>query len=69
MSLRYARGSGRPRFLEFCRYLRALYAPGVRIAIICDNFSPYLTTQKDKSIGQWAAANNTEIAYTPTNSS
>src|SRR6476619_6042375 len=59
----------RARFLEFCRYLRSLYPPGVRIAIICDNFSPHLTTRKDKRVGQWAAANNTEIAYTPTNSS
>ena len=27
----------RGRFLEFCRYLRSLYPPQVRIAIICDN--------------------------------
>jgi len=59
----------RARFLEFCRYLRTLYPPQIRIAIICDNFSPHLTTKKDKRVGQWAAANNTEIAYTPTNSS
>jgi transposase len=59
----------RARFLEFCRYLRSLYPPQVRIAIICDNYSPHLTTRKDKRVGQWAAANNTEIAYTPTNAS
>jgi transposase len=59
----------RARFLEFCRYLRSLYPPDVRIAIICDNFSPHLTTRKDKRVGQWAAANNVEIAYTPTNAS
>jgi transposase len=59
----------RARFLEFCRYLRTLYPPHVRIAIICDNFSPHLTTRKDKRVGQWAAANNAEIAYTPTNAS
>jgi transposase len=41
----------------------------LRIAIICDNFSPHLTTRKDKRVGQLAAANNDEIAYTPTNSS
>ena len=29
----------RARFLEFCRYLRSLYPPDVRIAIVCDNFS------------------------------
>jgi len=59
----------RAKFPEFCRYLRSLYPQQVRIAIICDNFSPHLTTRKDKRVGQWAAANNTEIAYTPTNSS
>jgi transposase len=59
----------RAKFLEFCRYLRSLYPPDVKIAIICDNFSPHLTTRKDKRAGAWAAANNTEIAYTPTNSS
>jgi len=59
----------RARFLEFCRYLRSLYRPGARIAIICDNFSPHLTTRKDARVGAWAAANNVEIAYTPTNSS
>jgi len=41
----------------------------VRIAIVCDNFSPHLSTRKDKRVGQWAAASNAEIAYTPTNSS
>jgi transposase len=59
----------RARFLEFCRYLRSLYPPTTRIAIICDNFSPHLTTSKDQRVGQWAAASNVEIAYTPTNSS
>ena len=42
----------RARFLEFCRYLRSLYPPDVKIAIICDNFSPHLTTRKDKRVGQ-----------------
>ncbi|MEU8149775.1 IS630 family transposase [Nonomuraea sp. NPDC048901] len=59
----------RGEFLEFCRYLRSLYPPDVRIAIICDNFSPHLTTKKDTRVGDWAQANNVEIAYTPTNSS
>jgi transposase len=40
-----------------------------RIAIVCDNFSPHLTTRKDRRVGTWAKANNVEIAYTPTNSS
>jgi transposase len=59
----------RDRFLEFCRYLRSLYPPAVRIAIICDNFSPHLTTAKDGRVGAWATANNAEIAYTPANAS
>ena len=57
----------RTRFPEFCRYLRTLYPPRVRIAIICDNFSPHLTTRKDKRVAKRAAANNAEIACTPTN--
>ena len=59
----------RARFLEFCRYLRTLYPSSVRIAVICDNFSPHLTTRRDGRVGAWAAASNVEIAYTPTNSS
>ncbi len=59
----------RTRFLEFCRYLRSLHPPDVRIVIICDNFSPHLTTAKDGRVGAWAQANNVEIAYTPANSS
>jgi transposase len=59
----------RTRFLEFCRYLRTLYPPSVRIAIVCDNYSPHLSTRRDTRVGDWAAANNVEFAYTPTNSS
>jgi transposase len=59
----------RTRFLEFCRYLRSLYPAATRIAIICDNFSPHLTTSRDTRVGDWAAANNVEIAYTPSNAS
>jgi transposase len=59
----------RGRFLEFCRYLRSLYPPAVRVAIICDIFSPHLSTAKDSRVSDWAAANNVEIAYTPTNAS
>jgi transposase len=59
----------RVRFLEFCRYLRSLYPATTRIAIVCDNFSPHLSTRKDRRVGTWATANNVEIAYTPTNSS
>lgn len=59
----------RTQFPEFCRYLRTLYPPNTRIAIVCDNFSPHLTTKRCQRVGSWAAANNVEIAYTPTNSS
>nr|WP_128806418.1 IS630 family transposase [Streptomyces sp. Termitarium-T10T-6] len=59
----------RPQFLEFCRYLRTLYSADVRIAIVCDNFSPHLTTKRCRRVADWAEANNVEIAYTPTNSS
>ena len=59
----------RTRFLEFCRYLRSLYPQAIRIAIICDNFSPHLTTKRDDRVGTWATENNVEIAYRPTNSS
>jgi transposase len=59
----------RARFLEFCRYLRSLYPAATRIAIVCDNFSPHLSTRKDRRVGTWARENNVEIAYTPTNSS
>ncbi|MCW2886142.1 MAG: hypothetical protein QOE54_4875 [Streptosporangiaceae bacterium] len=57
------------QFLEFCRYLRSLHPIGVPIAIICDNYSPHLTIKVDQRVGEWAQANNVEIAYTPTNSS
>ncbi|MCX4507979.1 hypothetical protein OOK53_36580 [Streptomyces anulatus] len=41
----------------------------MRIAIDSDNFSPHLTTKKCQRVGTWAATNNVEMAYTPTNSS
>ncbi len=55
----------RVQFLQCCRYLRSLYPPQVRIAIICDNASAHRTTR----VGDWAESNNVEIAYTPTDSS
>jgi transposase len=55
-------------FLEFCRYLRSRYPRSVRIAIICDNFSPHLTIATDGRVGIWAQA-KAEIAYTPANAS
>jgi transposase len=59
----------RTRFLEFCRYLRSLYPPQIRIAIVLDNFSPHLSTKRNSSVGDWAKANNVELAYVPTNAS
>jgi transposase len=59
----------RTAFLRFCRYLRSLHPPEVRIAIVLDNFSPHLSTKADQRVGEWAAANNVELAYTPTYSS
>jgi transposase len=56
---------GRTEFLAFCRYLRSLHPPDVRIAIVLDNFSPHLSTKKDQRVGEWAAANNVELAYVP----
>jgi transposase len=56
---------GRVEFLAFCRYLRSLYPPEVRIAIVLDNFSPHLSTRRDQRVGEWAAANNVELAYVP----
>jgi hypothetical protein len=56
---------GRTQFLEFCRYLRSLYPPSVRIALVLDNFSPHLSTTADPRVGDWAAANNVELAYVP----
>jgi hypothetical protein len=44
------------------RYIRSLHPPQIRIAIVCDNFSPHLSARKDKRVGQWAAASNAEIA-------
>jgi transposase len=56
---------GRTEFLAFCRYLRSLYPAEVRIAIVLDNFSPHLSTRRDQRVGDWAAANNVELAYVP----
>ena len=59
----------RTAFLRFVKYLRSLHPPEVRIAIVLDNFSPHLSTKKDQRVGDWAQANNVELAYTPTYSS
>jgi transposase len=59
----------RGEFLAFLCYLRTLYPPEVRIGLVLDNFSPHLSTKDDPRVGDWAAANNIELAYTPTNAS
>jgi transposase len=59
----------RTAFLRFLRYVRSWYPPDVRIGIVLDNFSPHLSTKTDQRVGEWAAANNVELAYTPTYSS
>ena len=37
--------------------------------MVLDNFSPHLSTKKDQRVGEWAAANNVELAYVPFNAS
>jgi hypothetical protein len=32
---------------------------------VLNNFSPHLSTKTDRRVGQWAAANNVELAYVP----
>ncbi|MFE5325361.1 transposase [Embleya sp. NPDC056575] len=63
------KAKNRSKFLEFCRYPRSLNPATVRIALVCDNYSPHLTTRRCRRVATWADANNVEIAYTPTNSS
>jgi hypothetical protein len=43
---------GRTEFLAFCRYIRSLYPPDVRLAFVLDNFSPHLTTKTDSRVGE-----------------
>jgi transposase len=62
-------GKRRGEFLVFLRYVRSLYPPGVRLGLVLDNYSPHLSTSDDPRVGQWAAANNVELAYVPTNAS
>jgi transposase len=37
----------------------------VRIEIVLDNFSPYLSTKADGRVGEWAAVNNIGLVYVP----
>ncbi|MCX5113231.1 hypothetical protein OOK13_33190 [Streptomyces sp. NBC_00378] len=52
----------RSKFLESCRCLRSLNPMDVRLAIVCDNYFPHLTTKRCRRAATWAAANNVEIA-------
>jgi transposase len=56
---------GRTEFLAFVRYVRTLHPTHIRMAIVLDNFSPHLSTKNDTRVGDWAKANNVELAYTP----
>jgi len=50
----------RVEFLAFCRYVRSLYPPGVRLCLVLDNFSPH----KGEKVSSWAAESNVELVYT-----
>jgi transposase len=52
---------GRVEFLQFCRYIRSLHPPAIRLHFVLDNFSPH----KGEQVRQWAAEHNVELAYTP----
>jgi transposase len=52
---------GRAQFVAFCRYVRTLYPPEIRLHFVIDNFSAH----KGDTVRQWAADNNVELAYTP----
>ena len=52
----------RTGFLAFCRYLRSLYPPEVRIAIVLDNFSPHLSTKADQRVGTWPGTTTSSVS-------
>jgi hypothetical protein len=51
----------------FLRDVHSLSPSGVRLGLVLDNYSPHLSTRDDPRVGQWAQANNAELAYVPTN--
>jgi transposase len=55
----------RTEFLAFRRYVRSLHQITERLAIVMDNYGPHLSTKVDTWVGDWAAANNVELAYVP----
>ena len=44
--------------------MRTLHPRHVRVAIVLDNFVSQLSTKTDTRVGEWAEANNVELAYT-----
>lgn len=51
----------RVEFLEFCRYMRSLHPPELRLHFVLDNFSAH----KGQTVRDWAVEHNVELAYTP----
>jgi transposase len=51
----------RVEFLTFCRYIRSLHPPQIRLGFVLNNFSVH----KGDAIREWATTNNVELAYTP----
>jgi hypothetical protein len=41
----------------------------VRLGVVLDHFSPHLSPRTARQVADWAAANNVELAYVPTNAS
>lgn len=52
-------------FLQFLKQLRRKYSSKITLFIVCDNFGPH----KTENVTTWAANNNIEFYYTPTNAS
>ena len=57
----------RKRWREFLAFLKLLRFrwPGLKLYVICDNFSPH----KHPAVTGWAAGNNVELVFLPTYSS
>jgi transposase len=57
----------RKRWREFLAFLKLLRArwPGQKLYLVVDNFSPH----KHPTVTSWAAANNVELVFLPTNAS
>lgn len=52
-------------FLQFLKQLRRKYDSKITLFIVCDNYGPH----KTENVVVWAAKNNIEFYYTPTNAS